>query len=212
MPSIKKQLLLPRPLSWSSLHLLETDERRWVAKYLEGKEVNFNNSGIRFGKKFAERLEGKKDIESENEAEEVEFAAITKAIIHYEKPEMPLSCVFHSEDGDIPLIGSADTAMLDLSAFRERKTGRVRWTQQKAQEHGQMHFYAFEIFLITKKIPKAHLDWLETEESFGVVSFTGLVRPFEVIITPVDIINMKRRILKAARRIDYLVRQQTKKL
>lgn len=202
--SKKQSLMLPRPLSWSSMNLLETDERRWIAKYLEGKEVNLNNSGIRFGKRFAEHLEKKTD--------DIEFQVITKELIHYDKPEMPLSCVFHSSEGDISLIGSADSAKADLSAFRERKTGRIPWNQKKAQNHGQMHFYGFMIQTMTKKIPDAWLDWLETEESMQQVSFTGRIEMFHVLLSPLDMLKMKARIIKAAKRIDQLVRNHIKTL
>lgn len=203
----KTKLMLPRPLSWSSMNLLENDERRWIAKYLHGKEVNPNNSGIRFGKRFSQHLEA-----PDKENPDIEFEVASKGIIHYDKPEMPLSATLRVAEGEIPLIGSADTAKLDLSAFRERKTGRVPWNQAKAQAHGQMHFYAFIIFLMTKRIPDAHLDWLETEESMGMVSFTGNIQAFHVKLEPIDIIKMKRRIVKNALRIDQLVRQNIKSL
>lgn len=100
-----------------------------------------------------------------------------------------------------------DTCMKDYSVFREYKTGRVPWTQGKANKHGQLLFYATGIYLKTKKIPKVYLDWLETEVVDGKVEFTGKTASFEVVFGLKDILEMMSRIRKNAIAIDKCYRE-----
>jgi len=202
-----KKLLLPRDLSWSSMQMLEKDERRWVKKYILGENIKFSNSGIEFGKKIADFLES--DEENDNFSWEVIKAKLTR----YEVSEMPIKTVLNTQYGEIPLTGKMDTGRANLEAFREVKTGRGEaWNQEKANNHGQLYFYATIIFNLTNKIPDVHLDWIKTQEINGVVQLTGEIVPFKIEITHMDIIKMRARIIKNARRIDYLVRQHMKTL
>ncbi len=204
----ENKLLLPRPLSWSGMNLLEKDEKRWIRKYLNGEKVDFNNSGIRFGKKVAEHLE------SDEETEDLALESIKNRLVRYGPKETGIKAVLKCEHGEIPLTGSMDTCKPDFTAFREVKTGRGQkaWDQEKAQNHGQNHFYATLIHINTGVIPECHLDWLQTEEIDGVVQFTGGLLSFPVKFTLLDIIKMRRRIIKNALRIDYLVRESMKDL
>jgi hypothetical protein len=48
--------------------------------------------------------------------------------------------------------------------FYEIKTGVSKWTQKRANEHLQLHFYAMGIYLEYKVVPKVvKLIWIETE-------------------------------------------------
>lgn len=203
----KNKLLLPRPLSWSSMLLLESSPDRWVKKYLDGEDVDIHNNGIDFGKKLAEYLE------SEEESDDIELEVIKDKLVRLETSEMTLNCVFKSAYGDIPLTSRIDTGNKALDAFREYKTGRGNaWSQTKAQNHGQLHFYATLMYLKTRKIPSCWLDWIVTEEVDGQVRFTGNISSFEVKLTNVDILKMKGRITKNALKIDELVRAHIKSL
>lgn len=189
------------------MDLLEKDEKRWIRKYLNGEDVDFKNSGMLFGSKVAEHLE------SQEETEDLELSAIKTNLPRLEISEFALNCILKLKDGEIELTARMDTANKILDAFREYKTGRGNaWNQKKAQEHGQLHFYATIIYILTRKIPTCWLDWIETEEVDGVVRATGNIYPFEVKITLLDILKMKNRIAKNARRIDQLVRESLETL
>lgn len=202
----KDKLLLPRPISWSGMTMLEKQEAKWILKYIEGKKINFDNSGIRFGRKVDEFLGG------DEETDDISLAVIKDQVVRYELRKHVIKSTLKSEHGDIELLGELDTAKEDFSIFRDYKTGRGIWTQKKADTHGQFHFYATMIFLNTGKIPKCFVDWMQTEEINGEVQYTGKLQTFEVKITHVEIIRMKLRIIKNAKRIDYLVRKSMKSL
>lgn len=207
MKKPENKLLLPRPLSWSSMSLLEKDEARWIRKYLKGEKVDFTNAGMRFGKKVADHLE------STEETDDMELSSIKSLLPRYEVTEMHLKCFLQCPLGDIELIGQCDTAEKDLSAFREVKTGLAgSWSDSKAQRHGQLHFYATMIYIITGNIPKAHLDWLKTVKGERENNFTGELVSFYVKLAEIDIMKMRLRIIKNARRIDELVRTEMKSL
>lgn len=206
MKTQANKLLLPRPLSWSGMSMLEKDEPRWIKKYIDGKDVKFSNSGIEYGRKVDEYLGG------DNETDDLSLLVIKDQVPRYELRKHKFSALLKSEYGDIELFGELDTSKEDFSIARDYKTGRVPWTQDKANKHGQFLFYATMIFLNTGKIPQFFVDWLETEERNGIVRYTGKHKTFEVKFTQVDIIKMKLRIIKNARRIDQLVRKGIKSL
>lgn len=200
-----QQLILPRPLSWSGMTLLEANEEAWVAKYLNGEDVDFSNDGMSFGKRLADHLE--------EETDDIEMGVIGSQLIPLDNQEFPLSCELKTVKGKIPLFGKLDRSSVDLGAIREVKTGQGEaWTQAKAEKHGQLHFYATMIHTLKRKIPTIWLDWVKTEKIDGGVFFTGQIKSFEVKLNLVDILKMKKRILKNAIRIDYLTTQHLKNI
>lgn len=208
MKNQPNKLLLPRPISWSGMIMLEKDEPKWILKYLKGKKISFTNKGIEFGRKVDEHLGG------DEESEDLTLQVLKSKVIAYELRKHKFDSVLKSQYGEIALHGELDTAKADYSIARDWKTGRGKdnWTQKKADEHGQFIFYATMIYLNTGKIPEFWVDWMQTEEQNGVVQYTGQLLSFKVEVTHLKIIKMKSRIIKNALRIDYLVQQNIKSL
>ena len=86
-----------------------------------------------------------------------------------------------------------DNAKADLSVFREFKTWKKPWTQERADNHWQLYFYALLIESVTGKIPeKAYLDWIVTEDDEDwIVRPTGDIVTFEVKIKPEKVKELK---------------------
>jgi len=99
----------------------------------------------------------------------------------------------------IPLLAKPDTAKNDYSAFKEYKTSTVKWTQKKADDSGQITFYATAIYLKTGKIPEdIELVNVQTEyQEDGSMTVTGEIYRFKTHRTLVDILRMQSRIKKA---------------
>lgn len=86
-----------------------------------------------------------------------------------------------------------DNAKADLSVFREFKTWKKPWTQERADDHWQLYFYALLIESVTGKLPeKAYLDWIVTEDDEDwIVRPTGDIVTFEVKIKPEKVKELK---------------------
>jgi hypothetical protein len=196
--------LLPLPrghLSWSGLSLWETSPTAWREKYLLNQDQH-TNSGMVFGKYIAEKLE---EVVSSDPVIEKLRADLPR----YDVPELEIDPMWKG----IQLLGRIDSYRSTDHAFREYKTGRrdkagkAPWNSLKARLHGQLAFYAFMIWLRTKKIPpQVHLDWIETEEIGGKVRLTGHIESFEVPMNLMTVLNMGVRIERAANDIskEYL--------
>jgi len=89
-----------------------------------------------------------------------------------------------------------DNSLESLDEFREFKTWKNPWTQERADNHWQIHFYAMLIEAKTGKLPKkAYLDWIVTEnnENWDIIP-TWEIKTFEVEIDPKKIKKLKDRI------------------
>lgn len=97
---------------------------------------------------------------------------------------------------DIPILAIPDTMTKDYSAIKEYKTSVKRWTQKKADDSGQLTFYATAIWLTTGKIPKdIELVNVETDyEEDGRLTVTGNMYYFQTKREMIDIIKMCSRI------------------
>jgi hypothetical protein len=198
-----KLLELPHGhLSWSGLSTWERSEKEYVEKYIL-HQTQRTNSGMEFGKYVADGLE--------RDEGDTTIEALKARLPAYETREHQVEVVYKG----IPLTGRIDTYRGKDGAFREYKTGRrdalgnPPWTLAKAREHGQISFYAFMLWLKTKKVPPpAYLDWIETEvREDGTVGLAEHIHSFEVPITLEMIIKMGARIEKASRQInrEYLI-------
>lgn len=89
---------------------------------------------------------------------------------------------------------SAETGKID--AFREFKTGKTPWTQERADDHWQLYFYAVMLEEETGHIPKtAYLDWIVTEnDENGNIVPTGEIKTFEVQIDPERVKKLRIKI------------------
>lgn len=172
-PRIEK--FLKRPLSWSSINSFKYNPDEWYEKYINGKRGR-DTGPLVFGKNVGERL-----------ASEQDFLPEVPRLKEYEH-ELSVKI------GKIQCIGFLDNFDLDNRAFSEFKTGK-KWTQDKANKHGQIDMYAAMIYLkynIKPEDLKISLIWLPTEEQQDFrTDFIKGMKPviFEIRKTMRDILS-----------------------
>lgn len=81
----------------------------------------------------------------------------------------------------------------------EYKTGKVKWTQERANKHGQLTIYDMVIWKLTGKIPNNRLFWIPTRDNErGEIELTGdIPQCFETERTLKDFMLMYARASKA---------------
>lgn len=91
-----------------------------------------------------------------------------------------------------------DNSLENLEEFREFKTWKTPWTQERADNHGQITLYALLILSKTGKLPKkAYLDWIVTEENEnGEIVPNGEIKTFEVFIDEKKVEKMRKNLPK----------------
>jgi len=182
-----KQFTQVRPLSWSAISSFEYDPDQWFSRYILNKRQEETNA-MKFGKRFALSCEKRKSL-----------APVTL----YSKVEYALNTVF---DG-IKMTGFIDTYE-PHTALREFKTARTLWTQDKADQHGQIDMYLLQLYITHKVRPediKCYLDCIQTEER-GDFSI-GFVKPikvhtFETKRSMSDILQFGARIRKVTNEME----------
>lgn len=190
-------------ISWSSLELWEKSPKTWYKKYVLGQKT-FETKHLQKGKEFADAVED--DI-----SEDLIIKEMLPYIQKLDVMEMEISAIFENDIfPGLKLLGKKDTGT-GVEKFREYKTGSKPWTQERANAHGQLAFYA----LIDKLngatvMPEIWLDWFEVVQvvhtrqdgsTYKTVEFTGHFESFEVKLKAKDIANMEKRILKALKEI-----------
>ena len=90
----------------------------------------------------------------------------------------------------IPILSYIDDYDPVKNVFREKKTGKIPWTQAKVIKHGQLVFYAVALKHSIGKIPEyCDLDWMQTKdgaiecddfwrENEKIVQVTGYIKSF----------------------------------
>ncbi len=162
--------------SWSQLNLWETNKKQYIRKYF-ANEKQYQTKEMSFGKKFADKL--------------------------YEENKINCELKIEAKLEDINLLSYIDYCYNDYLSFREIKTGKVEWDQKRADNHGQIYFYALIINIASGIKPKkAYLDWFPTTENENKeIIISKDKKTFEVKITQEKIKNMKKRIIKATKEI-----------
>lgn len=177
-----------RPLSWSAISSFEYNPEEWYNKYILNIQPQPNKEMV-FGKKFAKSCEDRKPM-----------APVT-LLSHM---EYPLSTTFNG----IPLIGYIDSYE-PHEALREYKTGKNPWTQEKADNHGQIDMYALQLFIQHQVKPEdldIVIEWVPTKENGD---FTiSLVDPVVVHKFPTK--RTMSDILRFGARINNVVKEMGK--
>lgn len=196
----KKIIQLPAGcLSYSQVQLWRADKERYKEIFFNQNEgARFMNEGMAYGKIVSDALE------NEEETGDLLTDMAISLLPKYDIRDKEIEGVMHTKDGDIRIISHPDTLDSKSLAFREYKTGQVKWTQKKANGWFQLKFYAMLIFLIYKKLPpKVHLDWIQTfKDTDGKIKPTGHVEHFEVPITMSDVLNTMAIVSKVAKEIE----------
>lgn len=196
----KKYIQLPRIyISYSQIQLWKADKKRYIELYFNGKnEFRLNNSGLEYGKIFANALENEEEVG--NLLTDTAMALLPK----YDTRDKEINVELKTKQGWIKIIGRPDMLDSKTKNFREIKTGRVKWTENKAQKHPQMIFYAMIIYLAYGVLlSEAYLDWVETfEDTDGVVKPTGRLETFHVTFTPQQIMECMAMTSRVAKEIE----------
>ena len=190
---------MPKPhLSYSQIQLWKHDEARYRKLYYENNGAyKLNNSGLEYGKMFAEALE------SECETGDLLTDSAILILKKYDIRDKEILVEIKTKDGSFNVLGRPDTLDSKTKAFREYKSGKGKWTQNKAQKHPQMVFYAMLIYLKYKVVLNdAWLDWVETMDTPEGVKPTGKVENFHVTFTLLDILNCVAETIRVAKEIE----------
>lgn len=201
-----KQLLSPRGyLSWTQISEWERNPNAYIKNYMLGEQTLINNAYMNKGKDFADSMESGEA--TGDEMTDLVASSLTK----YDTPEKTIMATLATRNGQIKMLGKLDTFDSKAMAFREYKTGKIPWTQQRADKHGQLLHYSALIWLEYKKLPKSvFLDWAMTTKENDDVVFTGIIKTFEVKITMSKILEYLNRVAKVAVQIDKTYREQLK--
>jgi len=198
-----KTIRLPKGyLSWSQYDLLNTNEEAYIRQYIRGEERKngwAQERAMEFGKNIANVLDG------ENTDDDI--VSLMKATIpKYPKPEEPIEAILRAKGREVKLLGKIDSYDPEPK-FLEYKTGKWKWTQEKANKHGQLLFYKVMIWINERKNAGSKLVWIPTEESdYGELCLTGEEpKVFDVYHTEADILSMMGKIIRTAERIEYLM-------
>lgn len=179
-PSVKPTFNKDRPLSWSAISSFEYDPEQWYKKYVLGEAVTETKEMV-WGKMVAESFGTDKPLAP------VEI---------YPVVEHKMAVIFNK----MKLIGYIDTYDPATHNFREYKTGKKPWTQDRANEHGQLKMYALMLYVSHKVTPDKYtifLDYIPTKENgdFSVDFVKPIkVHSFQVHLTMQDILRFAARI------------------
>lgn len=202
MSASRRSTRTPRPyLSWSQLDLIERDPEAYREKYFYGRQDE-ETDPQRFGKEFAEAME--------DESRELEIAEMCRIFLpRYKNREFKIEvsspvCPLHAK------LDGYD----EENGIGEHKTGTVPWTQKRADQHGQLTFYAYAHLLKYGRLPKRiRLHWIETkrDEEREIVP-TGRIETFETTRSTIDFLKLHARIEKAWNLILQMSKEENKKL
>ncbi len=195
-------LVLPKGyLSWSQLDLWEKDKAKYKRQYFMG-EKSYQNDAMRYGSHISDVFEGK--------AKPLDHVEQSVKLLAQKcgNPEREIRVGIKTNYGIVYLYGRVDDMEETPGGiFIENKTGTNKWTQKKANSHGQVHFYFVLIGEEKGQRPRhGVLQYLPTEEILGINQYhrrlTGEILPFIVEWNMGDEMEIRRRIENAAREID----------
>jgi len=194
---MEDKLILPRPhISWSQMNCWKSSPARFRKEYFEcGKKLD--TKYLRFGKGIAELIESGK------------YKELLPDLEVYEVSEFEI----RTEVLGVPILSYIDDYDPVNNVFREKKTGKIPWTQAKVIKHGQLLFYATALKHSCGKIPEyCDLDWIETKEGTieiddfwreneKIVQVTGRIKSFHREFDEREIERMEELIVKSAEEI-----------
>lgn len=152
-------------ISWSRIQAIESGEKTFLSRYLYNKRVE--TSAMWFGSRTTEMLERRAETDVITEA-------MMSVIPTYPENNVRLA-VNHTIDGkEVPVLGYLDGLSPDTDTIGEYKTGKTKWGERKAKNHGQCKMYSWIFNRIHNKIPTISLTWLETvKDEKDIISLTG---------------------------------------
>jgi len=168
---------------------------RGVGEILElsdfaGKEL------MAYGKVVADALE--KGIQTDDLLTDAAMLILPK----YDVADVEFRVDIKCRHGYVTLLAKPDSLDSRTKAFYEYKTGKVPWTQTKAQNHLQMWLYALSIYVAPRRISKSELIWIETTTDGNVVTPTGRIESFPVTFTVPELLKVMALVGRVAREIE----------
>jgi hypothetical protein len=200
----------PRPyLSWSQFDLFKRNPEKYKEIYIYGAK-NPVNRGMAYGRQMAEGLEN-----GEATGDPV-LDLLMERLPKFEIMDKAIECELKTGRGKeiIPILIKPDTLKTDMTGFKEYKTGQAEWTKKKADESGQITFYATGLFLKTGRIPvDIELVQVMTEKAVegaldAKIGATGVIRRFPTVRTMSQILNMMVEMKKVWAGIKSLTEQE----
>lgn len=198
----KKYIQLPKSyISYSQFMLWKNSPKKYAQMYFDERdELRTQNKGQEYGKVVADALE--KGVETGDLLTD----AATLLLPKYDVADQEIMTEMQTKAGWLSIIGKPDSLDSVSKRFLEFKTGKVPWTQSKAQNHPQMRFYAMVIYLAYGVLLKdADLIWIETsyegEYPNQVITPTGHVESFTVTFTKKDLFDTMAAVSTVAKEI-----------
>ena len=175
-----------RPLSWSAISCFEWNPEDWYQRYYLNIQSD-KTAELEFGSKIGKMLETDKKF--------------LPQIARLSKMEHPFKCKFGKVKAG--LIGYADTFCdKTFKKLGEFKTGKKPWTQQRADEHGQLTMYCLMNYIMNKVKPEdveIILTWMPTRDNgdFSISFIEPIeknIKFFKTKRTMMDILQFGKRI------------------
>ena len=171
-----------RPLSWSALSSFEWSAEQWYDNYI--LNIKQSSPEMTFGSMVDKKLQDDPNY--------------LPHVPRYQHMQHKMKAVF---DG-IPIIGVPDGLDYDPYKLSDYKTGKNPWTQKKADETGQLTFYALLLYLTEGLRPEVWdmaIHWLPTAyQSDFTIGFRNSTDPelitFPTKRTMLDILKFGQRI------------------
>ncbi len=182
----KKYVQTPRSyLSQSQVSLWLSSPKRYAELYFDQRdELRHGSPEMDYGKLIAEALE--MGVETGDLVSDAAMLLLPKHDIR----DKEFRTEFDTPNGWVTILAKPDFMDSESKSIIEVKTGKVNWTQDKAQKHLQLAWYATAVYVAHKVIPKVRLVWVETQkDELGIISPTGRVEEFEVVFTMADILR-----------------------
>jgi len=197
--------LTPREyLSWSSMDLFERSKEKWAQVYIYGEKLG-TNRGQAFGRTMAE------SFENDELTGDINLDIAMAKVPRYEIRDQSITAELKDGKKRVVILIKPDTVKKDYSAFQEDKTGPVgAWTQKKADESGQVTFYATGLYLKSGRIPgDIRLNHFETEKVWNEtggfrIKSNGEVRTFITKRDMAQVLKMMVRMKRAQEGIEKL--------
>ena len=195
-----KKIELPKGyLSFSAIQVWIANPERYKKLYFENDDMyGFSNAGMTYGSKVANALEH--GLETGDMMTDTAMELLPK----YDIQDKEIRATITTPEGSVDILGKPDSMDSKTKNFIEFKTGKVPWTQKKAEKTLQLKMYAVLIYLKYKVLlDKATLVWMETfVDEDGETRPTGTIKSFEVKLTLIDLIDTMALIVKVAKEIE----------
>lgn len=144
-------------LSYTQMTLWERSPKKYEDIYVHGGTFP-TNRGMEFGKMVADV------IEKGGTTGDPTLDFVISTIPKFKNIEHEIKTDLQCNGELIPLLSKLDTFNLKPLKFKEYKTGKIPWTQNKVDKDTQLTFYATAIYSKHKEIPKdIELVWIPTE-------------------------------------------------